>query len=441
MPHLGEWSWMHINRILNSEGHEWPAVGANILPAIQDIPDLRGGWVLLPPGDFTVPESIAVTDKYFWLRGAGCPHWAWDRGTVLHKGFNGDLIDVNYSDPDVSGFRLSDFKIDGEKATPYTGRGIRVRNAKGWFIENVQALHCNTNALSVETCGWHRLFNFLSGACDNHIIYYTGSVDWKWVVVEANTVEAGVNAFDAVYMADSNGEIVSGHFESGVDNGRHGLIIGGTSRVTVRESLIAWCGRHGVNIYGASGPTKLSGLTILNVNGSNWAQGSGLSIDDSYDVQLTNSSIEDTRGTPLMRYCVREAGTGDRSHIVNNRLEDAVTATVLHAYTNSVFKSNSGYNPVGIIANPFDNVGHTFGLPAGGAAAPTVANQDYKCIGVDCAMDVTAGTGVSVTLEDPASGLITTYGATPCFVPRIPIGYIINFGNFTVDPTVIVSGN
>jgi hypothetical protein len=104
-------------------------------------------------------------------------------------------------------------------------------------------------------------------------------------------------------------------------------------------------------------------------------------------------------------------------------------------------KDNYGFNPYGIIATPFDNVNNRFGYPAGGAAAPANANTDYVCIGVDCMMSVTGGTGVSVTLKSPASALIYTYGAPPVFIPNIPIGFIVNFGNFSAAPTVVVSGN
>jgi hypothetical protein len=103
-------------------------------------------------------------------------------------------------------------------------------------------------------------------------------------------------------------------------------------------------------------------------------------------------------------------------------------------------RSNSGYNPVGNITTPFENIVHTFGVPAGGNAKP-VANQDYGCIGLDCVLDITDGAGVSVTLKDPSGIQIAAIGGAPVHALYVPMGYRVNFGNFTAAPTVVVSGN
>jgi parallel beta-helix repeat protein len=107
-----------------------------------------------------------------------------------------------------------------------------------------------------------------------------------------------------------------------------------------------------------------------------------------------------------------------------------------------IVRNNIGYNPVGNIATPFRNVAtYTFGGYEGTAAGPTVANQDYICRQIDCIVDITGGTGVNVTLKDPSGNVISTIGATPIHALWVPARFILNFGNFSVAPTVVVSGN
>lgn len=100
-----------------------------------------------------------------------------------------------------------------------------------------------------------------------------------------------------------------------------------------------------------------------------------------------------------------------------------------------ILKDNLGYNDVkGKITNPFHTGQLRIGA-AGSAAAPT-ASTTYTVEGTDLMLAITAGTGVSITITDVLGNTVTS-GLTT-YTGLLKIGYAINFGAFSVAPTVYV---
>ena len=296
------------------------ADNVQIQEAIDYAITLGGGKVFLERGNYQIAAQIAWADAYIFLQGEGHEVQFGDDGTTLTQAFSGDMISITYTDANDSGFIIKDMKLKGVSAS-FTGRGIHINNAKGWLLENLVIGKFQGNALRVRNCGWHRLINvFTAQSLSDHIIYYNTNVDWKWFAVEADTIESGTQLYDAVYLTASSGEIIGGHFEAGITYGRYGLDILNDSLVAVNEARVAFCGLHGIQIFDNTGPVKLIGLTIWRVNESDFGLGAGINIDSSEKVIIEGCSIEDRRGTPLMRYCIRETNGADNNLIVGNDL-------------------------------------------------------------------------------------------------------------------------
>jgi hypothetical protein len=96
-----------------------------------------------------------------------------------------------------------------------------------------------------------------------------------------------------------------------------------------------------------------------------------------------------------------------------------------------------GFNQVGIVTNPFSEVLDAVGL-YGDNAVP-VANKTYTVNGFDCFITSSGGTGVSITIKNADGGTIAS-GLGTLTAMFLSTGSKISFGNFTVDPTVVVSG-
>lgn len=102
-----------------------------------------------------------------------------------------------------------------------------------------------------------------------------------------------------------------------------------------------------------------------------------------------------------------------------------------------IIRSNRGYNDAfSKIATPVkDNGGaSSYTLsPLGNTATPT-ASRAYFVNGTDLMLAVSGGTGVSITITDADGN--TVQAGLMSFMGVLPIGYAINFGAFSVAPTL-----
>lgn len=100
----------------------------------------------------------------------------------------------------------------------------------------------------------------------------------------------------------------------------------------------------------------------------------------------------------------------------------------------TIIRNNFGYNPVGVIANPFLNSATTVGL-SGTVASPTQGNT-YTVVGVDIYVTSTGGS-ISVTIKDEGGNQIAT-GLTTLTDYFLPIGFTINWNTFSGATEVVV---
>ena len=105
-----------------------------------------------------------------------------------------------------------------------------------------------------------------------------------------------------------------------------------------------------------------------------------------------------------------------------------------------IFKDNEGLNPIGYVATPFKIVGSTCIIihpHVYGASATPTANTNYEVQGTDIILTSTGGTGVNITVTD-LNGNALFMDAATLTLQYIPRGYFVNFGAFSVAPTVTV---
>lgn len=104
-----------------------------------------------------------------------------------------------------------------------------------------------------------------------------------------------------------------------------------------------------------------------------------------------------------------------------------------HASNNILIAGNPGFNDsAGLITNPLDVTNNKIGLA--GTTATAVASTDY--VVSECSQYIVAsgGTGVSITIKDPAGN--TVQSGLSSFAGIVPRGYKVNFGAFTGAPTI-----
>jgi len=116
-------------------------------------------------------------------------------------------------------------------------------------------------------------------------------------------------------------------------------------------------------------------------------------------------------------------------------------ADVIEQFARNTFGryvNNAGYNPKGVSALPFRNTPDVVTANYGNAAGPTNANTDYVVDSIPCYISWSGGTAVDVTIKDAVGGnVISNPGATGDF--WLEPTWAIDFGDFTVAPTVLVA--
>lgn len=103
-------------------------------------------------------------------------------------------------------------------------------------------------------------------------------------------------------------------------------------------------------------------------------------------------------------------------------------------HTNQIKVSNiEGWYNGGQLSTPLNNALDCIGLL--GNNSTIIASKTYIINGIDLIANSTGGTGVSITIKDAQGNTITT-GLTELNAFYLPKGYSINFGTFSVAPTV-----
>jgi hypothetical protein len=100
---------------------------------------------------------------------------------------------------------------------------------------------------------------------------------------------------------------------------------------------------------------------------------------------------------------------------------------------------NQGCNPLNQLKNPINGSNNTIGTN-GTTGVSVSPNTDYTAQGPNLIVSVTGGMGANITVKDGTGNPIMGSLTTPLVGQRLPFGYKINFGPFTVAPTVTVFG-
>lgn len=178
----------------------------------------------------------------------------------------------------------------------------------------------------------------------------------------------------------------------------------------------------------------------FDLNGSNTSATPQIMLKNTPFLVLNDNMFSDSRGASACLYHVRLAqggGIGVGSVVGNTFGLGGQTQKIYKDYVLAdkvIIADNPGYNDsYGKIASPFGTA--HIGMEGAGAAAPT-ASTDYRVVGAPLFCVFSAGTGVSITIKDAAANTVTS-GLTTYTGP-LPVGYTINFGAFSVAPTVYV---
>lgn len=306
---------------------------------------------------------------------------------------------------------LANFNLVGKQSGLASQNGIEVNDTTGG-----QLLDLYVDNVIIMAMGQHGLFH--------------NSAAKVWVngcYFENNTVD-GIN--------------VSGN---GTLRVMASYIFGNTGRgINVQSgstTLVYYCPVWNNTLQGVwistSNEVQLIGNSFTDNGGPSYVS---CSVDNSSRAVVVGNTFRDDRGSgQVVRHLWIAGGNSTRGLVVGNILfgqtGDAIRVS---AYVNNhlVIADNQGYNDTkGTMSTPFTSTGNRMG-PEGSTASPS-ASTAYQVSSVRQYVVVSGGTGVSITISDPAGNTLQSGLAT--YSGLLPLGYTINFGAFSVAPTVLTS--
>ncbi len=243
----------------------------------------------------------------------------------------------------------------------------------------------------------------------------------------------------------------------------HGILIDGvSSRFVIVGNNIRDCQCNGIQLSNQFNNSIVSNNVITNSGQMTTNTYSGINLTPGggtcNNVKISDNLISDDTGTPTQKNgIVIKANNNSIFNlwVHNNQiynLQTSTNPTILLDWSNNGrlrddtrFYNNTAFNPYGVVTNPFNNTHSEVGIPKGSttaytfAAAPT-ASTEYAVVMSPITMYISGGTGVSITVKDKSGGTSVLTGQTSPAVLSLTIGNTINFGGFSVAPTVNVVG-
>jgi hypothetical protein len=137
---------------------------------------------------------------------------------------------------------------------------------------------------------------------------------------------------------------------------------------------------------------------------------------------------------------LKNLGGKDVSIYVNGGYVNSLQArsTWFYGILNGTVENVRNYNPYGIFDfNPFSVTESTLGLYTDVSSQHNPqANVTYRIVVTDILITSIAGTGVNITIIDPDGDVLAT-GLISLNATLVPVGYGINWGAFSVAPTIL----
>ncbi len=199
-----------------------------------------------------------------------------------------------------------------------------------------------------------------------------------------------------------------------------------TSNHTIMGNVIKNCDGSAITNGGMNSDIVVSGNIVENTNSV--VPGAAIQLTDAVRVLITGNNISGTGQNPA----IAMFGTSDDWQISQNQFSNLGTEPVSLRGTGSVLINNFGYNPVGIIPNPWPSTGGDLTNNVAGGDPSPQSGTVYTVRHSPKTVVVTSGAVSQITINGVDTGLIAG-------VFKLGIGETIAI-NYRVAPTTAIFG-
>lgn len=426
--------------------------------ALLDLSAMGGGGLFLPAARYGIANPILIP-SYCWLIGEDRPgiETAGKTGTCLNwvAGLTGPMIqNQNYAAGGVAsgdiGFGVKGIAIVGgglnqpnagisfrgtslKPITQFVVEDCQVNWVGGIGIDVEQAEICWIRRNRTDNTGASFANNPTVEACALEINGVTDSFITENDVTSAMLVAnvghnvgfgIHVNGAGYNYIAGNNAFLSSTGIE--VYSTKGNRLIGNRANTNLFPGIVV----QAIAPYNA-----LVGNHCVNNGQYNPNAYDGIQLDYADAIALGNVCFDDQTPTKTQRYGISLTANATRATVIGNHVQGNRTGGIsaTGAALNAIIALNNGYNPVGLLATPFDNTNNYIGIL--GSSGTVTASKTYTNHGIRIKIYVSGGTAVAVSIN----GASVPYATAGSFYDLEP-NDTITFGAFSGAPTVIVLG-
>lgn len=418
---------------------------ANLQAAINAAVAADGGEIVLSSGAFYVNAQITLYPNVT-LRGQGNGYRPASTyyGTNIVSLYNGSTILITNDSRSSTFPHLRDLTLYGSNSLA-SQNGIEISNSGGNVLDTI------LDGVCIFHMGQHGIL--VGGTApkllaDNCYIEFCGGNGISWASTQGNLIVT------RAFMTGMTGNCIDGSGSGGnstwtiancsLSSSAIGIVPPAAAAYwSVADCQITGCASGGIvpaganatvgalvngNLFSSNGSSSIAQIVVATANFG------------SSNFNIVGNTFTDTRaGTSRVTNHIALAASGNTlAQVVGNEFYNSQSDAV--AWTSRsgnllVVADNRGYNDVkGKITTMFSAANR---IGAAGSTATATASTDYTAEGTDLYLNVSGGTGVSMTIKDPQGNTISS-GLTT-FAGPLPVGYKINFGAFSGAPTVVAS--
>ena len=366
---------------------------------------------------------------------------------ITGKNSDAVLADTVYSAGDgIRVYKADDIHFNNIEVTR-KDKGIHMENVGSFAIDNVidvvtlDNIYLCYNRYGIYTLGWvadarlDRIWGYL-----NQISLLNVAPQYDWMISHVWSNGDGWNSnslWDTAIFITTSREVTLDSI----------TIAGAVGSTLAPKSLIGLALGRALGVPGDPASEWCRGHVIMRNLFLFETQSDAIKVDGYGQVDISNLNAGSTGSTSfyggpgtITGCIIYNYGLSNVSINVNGGYAKSSQAKVAWFYgiLNGAVQNVQNYNPYGVFDfYPFCVSNSTLGLFSDATNQHNpVANVTYKVVVTDVLVTSTGGTGVNITITDPKGNTLAG-NLTNLDAMRIPVGYGINWGSFSVAPTIL----
>ncbi len=291
---------------------------------------------VLTEGSFVATAPILYPQYNFSLRGQG-------RSTLITLANNSNcyVLDAEQVVADNWGVRISDLRIDANKANQTSGGCIAIKKCQSFYVERCDLGYGKDYDLFCSIANSGFITKNITHSSDGAGIYIEGvGVSTSGLVSILDNISAQ-NVGSGIVVEGSCSDVVVNLNQVWL-NGIYGIYVHSASGTGVVGNLLDGNSQHGIFVL-VSDTTTVASNTVYNNSYNFHNTYDGICIQDSQYCGCMANISQYTDGANHQRFGINLAGNTDYANVIGNNIMNNVAGLEKGTGTHNIINNNTGY--------------------------------------------------------------------------------------------------